>query len=86
MLASTAYAENLDLFVDTNRAHRLELELADRSTRFTSGIMRDVTWKIGLDGEEILYDFYILNDLAVDLVLSNPFLFEMDVFERYESV
>ncbi|KAL3473023.1 hypothetical protein BJX99DRAFT_234339 [Aspergillus californicus] len=78
MLISRAYATELALHIDSNPKDFVEIEFADRTTAWTSGIVRDVPWRIG--NKSVNCDFYVLNQLCEDVVLSNDYLFDMNVF------
>jgi len=78
MLVSRDYAQKCDLEVDWSEKNHHELEYADGSIGRTSGVARDVEWTVG--SSTILCDFYVLDDLRVDVLLSSDYLFGMDVF------
>jgi hypothetical protein len=78
MLVSRAYARSLGVKIDDDPAGFLQIEFADGTTAWTSGVVRDVSWRIGMT--EVSCDFYVLDDLCVDVVLSNDYLFEFNVF------
>jgi len=83
MLISRAYARRLNLKVDTDSATWLEVEFADGSTGQTSGIARREKWTVG--DKTVRCDFHVLDNLWVDLVLSNNYLFEMDIFTNHQD-
>ncbi|KAF4992783.1 hypothetical protein FGRMN_6936 [Fusarium graminum] len=83
MLASAKWVKENKLVVDDDLGHRLKLELADGSRVFTSGIVHDVMWTFGDSTQEVCCDFYVLDDLRVDIVFSNDFIFKLDVFSRF---
>lgn len=79
MLISRAYAEKLALEIDTNTKN--QVELGDRTVAWTSGIVRDVPWEVG---ETVIQcDFHVLDNLCVDVVLSNDYLFKFKIFSEY---
>lgn len=80
MLVSRTYAEELELDIDTRLESRVEVEFPDGSTAWTSGIIRDASWRIG--SKTINRDFYVLDELCVDVVLSNEYLFNENVFSE----
>ncbi|KUJ08345.1 uncharacterized protein LY89DRAFT_341474 [Mollisia scopiformis] len=84
-LISESYCQARGLKVDKGKAHSLEVEFVDGSTSFTSGVVRGVDWTFGTSGESIQCDFYVLKGLPVNIVLSNGFLFDLDVFSRFEE-
>lgn len=79
MLVSTEYAEKHGLDINTNI--KTQVELGDGSTAWTSGIVRDMSWKVG--GMAVQCDFHVLDNLCADVVLSNNYLFEFNVFSEY---
>lgn len=81
MLISREYAEKLGLGIDTNVNNRTEVELGDGTIVWTSGIVRDVEWDVG--GMAVRCDFHVLDNLCVDVVLSNNYLFEFNIFSEY---
>lgn len=83
MLISRRYADRRGLDIDRDESCRLELELADGSTTFTHGVVKDAAWSIGNTKTEVICDFYVLDDLNVDMVLSKNYLFEMKIFQEY---
>ncbi|KAK3369411.1 hypothetical protein B0T24DRAFT_506498, partial [Lasiosphaeria ovina] len=83
MLVSRKYARELGLTVDWDVGVWLEVEYADGSTGWTSGVARSVPWTLG--STTILCDFHVLDDLCVDVVLSNNYLFDMDVFSTHQE-
>ncbi|KAL3452036.1 hypothetical protein BJX65DRAFT_303750 [Aspergillus insuetus] len=78
MLVSRAYAKKLGAKIDYDPAGFIQIELADGTTAWTSGVVRDVSWRLGM--MEVYCNFYVLDDLCVDVVLSNDYLFEFNVF------
>ncbi|KAJ4325096.1 hypothetical protein N0V84_003640 [Fusarium piperis] len=83
MLMSTWWAECNNFNISKDPGHQLELELADGSTVFTSGIVRDATWSFGYSTRTIRSDFYLLDDLDVNVVFSNDFIFELDIYSEF---
>ncbi|KAF5005889.1 hypothetical protein FDECE_7702 [Fusarium decemcellulare] len=83
MLVSSQYARDNNLDIDPGLEHRCGLEFADGSTALTAGIVRDVTWTFGDSGHSIRCDFYVLDGLSVDVVLSAEFIFKLKVFSSY---
>jgi hypothetical protein len=84
MLVSRAYAKSLGVMIDDNPAGFLQIEFSDGTTAWTSGVVRDVSWRLGMT--EVYCDFYVLDDLCVDVVLSNDYLFEFNVFTEYNHL
>lgn len=83
MLVSAAWARENKLKIDRDLEHRLELELADGTNVFTTGVVHDARWRFGDSAQEVHSDFYVLEDLSVDVVLSSDFIFEFDVFSEF---
>ncbi|KAH8903254.1 hypothetical protein BR93DRAFT_857436, partial [Coniochaeta sp. PMI_546] len=83
MLISREYAERIGLTIDGCCENWLEVEFADGSTTWTSGVVRDVPWSVG--GKTVRCNFHVLDDLCVDVVLSNDYLFETRVFTEHSN-
>jgi hypothetical protein len=81
MFISREYAKNLALDISTDVKNEIEVELGDGTIVWTSGFVRDVEWDVG--GMAVRCDFYVLDNLCVDVVLSNNYLFEFDIFSKY---
>lgn len=82
MLVSRKYAKEAGLAVDWDYS-KLEVEYADGSTDWTSGVARDVPWTVG--ETTIRCDFHVLDSLSVEVVLSNDYLYDMDVFSKHQE-
>ncbi|PON24232.1 hypothetical protein TGAM01_v206920 [Trichoderma gamsii] len=80
MLINGAYARKIGLSIDSNVENQVKVRLADGSTTMTSGIVRDVDWKVG--STTVRCSFYVLENMCVDVILSNNYLFEMDIFSQ----
>ncbi|KAJ4017493.1 hypothetical protein NW752_001399 [Fusarium irregulare] len=83
MLVSAEWAKANKLKIDRSPESRLELELADGSRVFTAGVARNATWTFGDSAQSVSCDLYVLNNLSVDVVLSNTFIFELEVFSKF---
>ncbi|KAJ4256057.1 hypothetical protein NW762_009131 [Fusarium torreyae] len=83
MLISTQFATKHSLKIDRSVEHRRIIQYADGSVDTTIGLIRDVAWQFGGSEERVQCDFYVLDNLTVDAVLSSHFLFELDVFARF---
>lgn len=81
MLISRGYAQTVGLSIGHSPDNRLEVELADGTTAWTSGVARGVPWSVG--GKSVRCDFHVLDDMCVDVVLSNDYLFKMRVFSKH---
>ncbi|KAK1529102.1 uncharacterized protein CCOS01_06936 [Colletotrichum costaricense] len=80
MVMSKAYAISRGFNIDRNLQKFLDLELADGSEAFTCGLVRGVDWTFAASRQSVKCDFYVLEDLCTDVVLTNDFLFGLDVF------
>lgn len=80
MLINGAYARKIGLSIDSNVENQVKVRLADGSTTMTSGIVRDVDWRVG--STTVRCSFYVLENMCVDVILSNDYLFEMDIFSK----
>lgn len=80
MLISSAYARKIGLTVDSDSENWLELELADGTTAWTSGVVRDVSWNVGW--KTVRCDFHVLDNLCVDVILSKNYLFALNTFSE----
>lgn len=83
MLISNDYAQKIGVTIDRDCENWLEVEFADGSTAWTSGVARNVPWTVG--GKTIRCDFHVLDDLCVDVVLSNDYLFETSAFSEHSD-
>ncbi|KAK4076669.1 uncharacterized protein Triagg1_4272 [Trichoderma aggressivum f. europaeum] len=83
MLINGAYARNIGLEVDGSIENRGTIRLADGSTATISGIVRDVEWRVG--GTTVQCNFYVLENMCVDIIVSNNYLFEMNIFSEQEE-
>ncbi|EHK20571.1 uncharacterized protein TRIVIDRAFT_49174 [Trichoderma virens Gv29-8] len=83
MFLNGEFARKLGLDIDSNVRNLVEVELADGSTTMTSGIVRDVQWKVGKT--TVQCNFYVLEDLCADIILSNTYLFDMNIFSEQEK-
>ncbi|KAK1475123.1 hypothetical protein CCUS01_16944 [Colletotrichum cuscutae] len=80
MVMSKAYAISRGFNIDRNLQKFLDLELADGSEAFTCGLVRGVDWTFAASRQSVKCDFYVLEDLCTNVVLTNDFLFGVDVF------
>jgi hypothetical protein len=88
MLMSKQYAveRGLTLWVPTDNADRTCLEFADGSLANTYGIAFGVEWRFGKEGSTSRScDFYIMDGLPYDVILSNDFLFESKAFSQFKD-
>ncbi|KXH52666.1 hypothetical protein CSIM01_11278 [Colletotrichum simmondsii] len=82
MVMSYAYAMSRGFDIDEDFQHFHVVELADGSESFTCGLVRGVEWAFVASRQRVKCDFYVLQDLCTDVVLSNDFLFGLDVFSN----
>nr|XP_036577376.1 uncharacterized protein CTRU02_12609 [Colletotrichum truncatum]KAF6784347.1 hypothetical protein CTRU02_12609 [Colletotrichum truncatum] len=78
MVVSADYARRMGLHVESGPGDLVEVEFADKTRTWTSGIVRDVLWTV--EGREVYCDFHVLDGLAVDVILGKDYLFDLDVF------
>lgn len=88
MAMSSLFAQQRGHDVDTSPHNIIQVQYADGSFGWTQGKASNVNWKFrfgsSADGSYNV-DFYVLDDLPCNLILSNEFLFDNDVFQRYEK-
>ncbi|KAH7151812.1 hypothetical protein B0J13DRAFT_249061 [Dactylonectria estremocensis] len=83
-LVSAQWAKANNLEVDYSPEHHLELEQGDGSKFFTIGCVHNAKWTFGDSKQQTRWDFYVVNDLPVDILLSNEFIFKFDLFSEFE--
>lgn len=83
MLINGAYARKIGLEINRNIDNRCVIRLADGSTATISGIVRDVEWRVG--STTVRCNFYVLENLCVNVILSNSYLFGMRIFSDQEK-
>jgi len=84
MAMSKAYATKLGLRIDSNSKDIVEVEFPNGTTALTDGVVRNVPWTIG--DHTSRWDFFVLDDLCVDVILSKDYVFDYDVFAEYENL
>jgi hypothetical protein len=84
MVISADYARRRGFFVDRGPDKQVMVQFADGSTTWTDGVVRGVEWEFGYTGGKVASDFFVLEDLPVDVVLSSDFVFDHDVFGAHE--
>ncbi|RKK51922.1 hypothetical protein BFJ67_g5884 [Fusarium oxysporum f. sp. cepae] len=85
MLISTNFAIRNSLEIDGNSEHRRTIEYADGSLDTTSGIVHGATWQFRSSWDKITCEFYVLDNLKADIILSSHFIFEHNVFSKFEE-
>lgn len=84
IVISASYAAKLRLKILRDYEWR-EVAFMDGSTVFTDGMVRDVEWKFRIGDQSFQYDFHIINNLAVDVIVSNKLIYDFDVYASYED-
>ncbi|KAF5669474.1 hypothetical protein FCIRC_9243 [Fusarium circinatum] len=85
MLISADFARRHSLEIDKGLEHRHVVEYADGSLDTTTGIVRDSTWQFRSSWDKIPCNFYVLDDLKADVVLSSHFIFQHEIFSQFEE-
>lgn len=86
MAISTALAKRRGWIIDSSPAHRVQVQFADGSTVFTRGLVSGLDWDFGNGEQPVNCDFYVIDDLPVDAVLSSDFVLELDLFSsKYKA-
>ncbi|KAF5987547.1 hypothetical protein FBULB1_1936 [Fusarium bulbicola] len=85
MLISADFARRHSLQIDKGFEHRRTIEYADGSLDTTIGIIYDSNWHFSSSWDGIPCNFYVLDDLKADIILSSHFIFEHEVFSQFEE-
>ncbi|KAH7217384.1 hypothetical protein BKA60DRAFT_648649 [Fusarium oxysporum] len=85
MLISTNFAIRNSLEIDRNSEHKRTIEYADGSLDTTSGIVHGATWQFRSSWDKITCEFYVLDNLKADTILSSHFIFEHNLFSKFEE-
>jgi hypothetical protein len=86
MAISADYARRRGFHVDRGYGGRVMVQFADGSTAWTEGVVRGVEWGFGGGAKEkVACDFYVLEDLAVDVLFSSDFVFDYNVFGQHDG-
>jgi hypothetical protein len=85
MAVSAEYARRRGFCVQKGRERQVEVQFADGSSAWTEGVVRGLEWEFGDAGGKVVADFYVLEDLPVDVLFSSDFLFEHDVFGMHDE-
>lgn len=91
MVMSLTFAERLGLTIHGGPQHRTKVQFIDGSEVYTIGKVRGVRWKFQkwLDcgshtRRRAGYDFHIIQHLPVDVIVSNDFVQNLEVFKRHK--
>jgi hypothetical protein len=88
MIISKRFTKRLGLQIRTGEEYATELEFVDDSIMRTSGMVLSVDWRFFSDttySSPVPCDFHVLKDLPCDVVLSNEFLYDNQVFSDYRD-
>ncbi|KAL8346687.1 hypothetical protein RB598_000534 [Gaeumannomyces tritici] len=98
MAMSTAMALRQGYVIDDREESRIMVEFADGSTKLARGLVRGLKWDFGPGSKpasnnpdspgvpRARCDFYVVDDLPVDVILSADFVLDFDVFSpKYEA-
>ena len=84
MLVSKDFATHTGFDIDTSEASRTSIMLADGTLKKTAGLVHEVSWSFDTGGEGRTYhDFHVVDDLQFDVVLSEGFFYDNDVFSNH---
>jgi hypothetical protein len=84
MVVSAEYARRRGFVVDRGPEKQVMVQFADGSTAWADGVLSGLEWEFGYAGGKVVSDFFVLEDLPVDVLLSSDFVFEHDVFGTHE--
>jgi hypothetical protein len=88
MAISSRFCRERGYIIDDSQEHKIKVQFADGSFGWTQGKVSGLDWRFGHDkslSDAFLVDFYVLPNLPCDIILSNEFLLDNDVFYRYEE-
>ncbi|KAJ5905201.1 uncharacterized protein N7473_002117 [Penicillium subrubescens] len=86
---SETYARQIGVKIETGHRHRRRVIFADNSVAETVGMAYNVEWRFGYLGYPDpvhQLDFRILRDSPADVILSDAFLFDNEVFSKYQHL
>lgn len=86
MVMSSAYARKLKLKIDKRKRHKRRVQFLDGSRGATIGVVKDVEWKFRRGDAPIKCDFHVMDNLPVNVIVSNAFLDQFNVFSDYEDL
>ena len=82
---SAKFAKANGFEIDDAEQDRILLGFADGSTARARGVVKNVEWRFGGDGQAHLTDVYVLSNLPVDIVLGYDFLCQTEAFREHEQ-
>ncbi|KAK3295074.1 uncharacterized protein B0H64DRAFT_476429 [Chaetomium fimeti] len=86
MAISADYARRRGFQIDRGYDNRVMVQFADGSTAWTDGVVRDLQWEFGLtDDSKVACDFYVLENLPVDVLFNSDFVFDYNVFGQHDN-
>jgi hypothetical protein len=88
MAISSHFCQQRGYIIDDSEEHKIKVQFADGSFGWTQGKVSGLDWRFGHDqslSDSFLVDFYVLQNLPCDVILSNEFLFDNNVFNRFEE-
>ena len=88
MAMSSHFCQQRGYTIDHSQEHKIKVQFADGSFGWTQGKVSGLDWRFGHNqrlGDSFLVDFYVLPNLPCDVILSNEFLLDNDVFNRFEE-
>ncbi|KAF6798238.1 hypothetical protein CMUS01_15724 [Colletotrichum musicola] len=84
MAISLEYAKSRSMRINSAPEVRVPIELPDGKVVWTMGMVHDIPWAIGdQDDAKMECDFYVIENLTEDVILSKHYLFSLEVFSRY---
>ncbi|KAL2785643.1 hypothetical protein BJX66DRAFT_342886 [Aspergillus keveii] len=84
MIVSRSFARSLQFEINTGDSHREWLEFADGSRRRTDGVVTNAEWSFGNDTRKYRDDFFVLDGIGTDIILSSGFLLKNRIFSTHE--
>jgi hypothetical protein len=85
MAISSDYARRQGLRINRKRDKQVEVQFADGSTAWTVGVVCGLEWEFGSSTEfPVMADFYVLDNLPVDVLFNSDFVFDFNVFDQHD--
>ncbi|KAL2808850.1 hypothetical protein BJX63DRAFT_407712 [Aspergillus granulosus] len=84
MVVSRSYAESHGFDIHTADNYREWLEFADGSMRRADGMVLNAEWSFGKGSLKYRQNFFVLDGIDTDIILSNSFLFENRIFSTHK--